>query len=359
MPELPEVESARRLVHSTCLNVRISEVNVLEQGRGPRHGLFDELVCAAAQEEFKTALLNNTIISAKRRGKQLFFELGKKGLHLLFHFGMSGSFAIEGMEVPSYVNVKIDTNYPPKYTKFEIVFENGRKLSFSDPRRLGRVKLLSGDPLTQLPLSKLARDPLIEGVGSDFHLRLSQYSMPVKAALLDQEAIICGMGNYLCDEVLYQSGIDPRVACKKIPTYKAEELAKCIEQVLKVACELTAANKDFPKHWLFNYRWGKGKKGSSMPDGNPITFDTVGGRTTAIVCKVQKATFGNSTEVATEDDDIKPKTKSKSKAQTNKVKTETETEIKTETNIDTKAMAKTKKVKRETETKENPKRRKV
>ena len=299
MPELPEVEAGRLTVEQHCLGQRIVAVNLLEQGGGPRDGLFDELVCSGNTEaEFREALLDGTIVSAKRRGKQLYFEVKIKGqsksqqpLHLLFHFGMSGSFAVEGVAVPTYVNVKIDTKYPPKFCKFELQFANGKKLAFSDPRRLGRVKLLKGDPLTQAPLSKLARDPVLEGVGADFPAQLKKYTTPIKALLLDQEAVLCGIGNYLADEVLYQSAIHPKTSSSSIPQHKAVELGAVIEKVLSVACEYTHKNMDFPKDWLFHYRWEKAKGTSKMPNGNTISYDTVGGRTTAIVEAVQKKTF--------------------------------------------------------------------
>ena len=48
----------------------------------------------------------------------------------------------------------------------------------------------------------------------------------------------------------------------------------------------------FPDEWLFNHRWGKGKKDASttLPNGAKITFLTVGGRTSCVVPSVQKKT---------------------------------------------------------------------
>ena len=53
---------------------------------------------------------------------------------------------------------------------------------------------------------------------------------------------------------------------------------------------LNADATSFPKEWLFHYRWGKGKGGTTVPgpNGGSISFLTVGGRTSAIVAKVQK-----------------------------------------------------------------------
>ena len=69
MPELPEVEAGRLTVEQHCLGQRIVAVNLLEQGGGPRNGLFDELIMSGNTEaEFREALLDGTIVSAKRRG---------------------------------------------------------------------------------------------------------------------------------------------------------------------------------------------------------------------------------------------------------------------------------------------------
>lgn len=53
-----------------------------------------------------------------------------------------------------------------------------------------------------------------------------------------------------------------------------------------------ADSDKFPEDWLFKHRWGKGKKNtpSVLPNGERITFLTVGGRTSAVVPSVQKKT---------------------------------------------------------------------
>jgi formamidopyrimidine-DNA glycosylase len=56
--------------------------------------------------------------------------------------------------------------------------------------------------------------------------------------------------------------------------------------------EVLADSDKFPEHWLFKHRWSKGKKNksSTLPNGEKITFLTVGGRTSAVVPSVQKKT---------------------------------------------------------------------
>jgi len=311
MPELPEVEAGRRLVETHVLGSKITGVTIVEQGGGPLNGAVDSIVLQSP-DLLEAMLLQSKIVSANRRGKQLFFILDKGDASLLLHFGMSGALVVEGEDPVQYINTKVQSSFPPKYTKFMLTFENGKRLAYADPRRLGRIKLVIGNPLTQPPLSKLAPDPLQDGLDPRvFAERIAKYTLPIKALLLDQEAVLSGIGNYLADEVLYQSGIHPKTSAAGIPELKAIELAEVIVHVVSTACNLTAANVDFPKDWLFHYRWAKGKGGGAkMPDGSGITFDTVGGRTTAIVESKQKRTF-LSGESATAS--VKPKPKPKAK----------------------------------------------
>jgi formamidopyrimidine-DNA glycosylase len=56
--------------------------------------------------------------------------------------------------------------------------------------------------------------------------------------------------------------------------------------------DLLGDSSKFPEEWLFNHRWGKGKKDSptTLPNGAKITFLTVGGRTSCVVPSIQKKT---------------------------------------------------------------------
>lgn len=61
----------------------------------------------------------------------------------------------------------------------------------------------------------------------------------------------------------------------------------------------------FPDDWLFNHRWGKGKKDApgTLPNGAKITFLTVGGRTSCVVPSVQKKTGAVAGEIKQESKD--------------------------------------------------------
>lgn len=62
--------------------------------------------------------------------------------------------------------------------------------------------------------------------------------------------------------------------------------------ICQTAVDLLADSSKFPDDWMFKHRWGKGKKDgpAALPNGEKITFLTVGGRTSCVVPSVQKKT---------------------------------------------------------------------
>jgi len=68
-----------------------------------------------------------------------------------------------------------------------------------------------------------------------------------------------------------------------------EALARALMSVVREASEFLVARKGFPQSWLFHHRWFKGKtNGGKLPDGRKILFETVSGRSTAVVADAQR-----------------------------------------------------------------------
>ncbi len=294
MPELPEVEAARCLVERHCGGSRLKAVCDLEAGGGPRTGQYDEIVICegVGAGELATALVGRKLVAVRRKGKQLWFEMGGSGdkyKAVLFHFGMTGAFVVKGHAALKYQEFTVrDEQWPPKFCKLELTFANGARLAFADPRRLGRVRLRT-TPLSQPPISLLAPDPLTSKEGPDlavFKAALRATAAPIKAALLDQERAVCGVGNWVADDVLYLAKVHPQAVSKKLGDDQVAALLAAVRTVCRVACDVGADSERFPKNWLFHVRWGRDSKpGTSrtLEDGRRITFSTVAGRTTAMV----------------------------------------------------------------------------
>ena len=287
MPELPEAEAQRRLLDRRVVGQTIERVETKEQGGGARDGQIDDKVL----DGDVASLAGARVVAAKRKGKQLWLELDKgKTKHcLLIHLGMTGSCVIKGEAPPSYKAFSIDDAFPPKYTKLELVMGDGTRLAYCDPRRFGRVKLRGAEPEE---LAALAPDALEAPAVAAMRSALSSKSAPIKAVLLDQSAVVCGIGNWVADEVLYMSRIHPATAAAALSADQVKALRAAIVNVCKTACDANADSEQFPATWLFHHRWAKMTTGSIASPIGRIHFDTIGGRTTAFLPDVQKKTGG-------------------------------------------------------------------
>ncbi|KAJ9085879.1 hypothetical protein DSO57_1009719 [Entomophthora muscae] len=59
-----------------------------------------------------------------------------------------------------------------------------------------------------------------------------------------------------------------------------------MKEICRIAISFKADYRQFPKTWIFGYRWNKGKK--SAEKSNRRQKNSVGGRTSAVVPEVQK-----------------------------------------------------------------------
>lgn len=139
MPELPEVEAARILVHNHCRgrvisnaiaaddtsahlrdHARYLRVTICNEVITPSLRLYSEVIEGVSPEELQTALLRRSIIDAHRKGKQMWLELDE-GPALMLHFGMTGYLVVQGVPIVQYVNAKArGDEWPPKYWKVQL-----------------------------------------------------------------------------------------------------------------------------------------------------------------------------------------------------------------------------------------------
>ena len=273
MPELPEVEFARKLIDDRLVGHRIAHVWVAD----------DPIVLEGVPPAvFASALTGATVEAASRRGKHLWLELDHRPWPT-FHFGMTGAFRVAGvppLQLESSAKAQ-PLDWPPKFTKLRLRMDDGTEVAMTNARRLGRIRLRQ-DPRSEPPIANLGLDPLVDrcsaaAVGK----RLAKRSVAVKVVLLDQSAF-AGVGNWIADEVLYQAKIDPRRPACDLDAGEVKRLAAKIRAVIRTAVSVDARKDRFPKAWLFHQRWGKNTDARTRR-GAPIEFITVAGRTTAWV----------------------------------------------------------------------------
>lgn len=289
MPELPEVEAARRAIEEKCSGKKIirsiiaDDTKVIDVGVSP--------------SEFQAALLGKTIVGARRKGKNLWLQLDSPPFPS-FHFGMAGAIYIKGVaDVTKYKRSQVNDNdeWPSKYSKFFLQLEDGLELSFTDKRRFAKVRLLN-DPSSVPPISELGPDALLEPMSiHEFAESLSKKKLSIKALLLDQ-SYIAGIGNWIADEVLYQAQIHPLQIASSLSKESSQTLHKCIKEVIEKSVEVGADSSQFPENWIFHSR--EKKPGKAFVDGKTIEFITAGGRTTAYVPELQKLPEGQAKKMA-------------------------------------------------------------
>jgi formamidopyrimidine-DNA glycosylase len=289
MPELPEVEAARRVLERECLGKRIVGVEASQD---------DKVFQGVSPDQLRDTLMGHTTVSAKRKGKYcwLEFEPGAK-VALLLHFGMTGGVAVKGKAGPQYQRYSIncaEDDWPPRFTKLQVCLDDGTEWAYCDSRRFGRVKLLHLDNVDeasvecQPPISALGWDPLLSMPSlEEFMASLSKQRRAIKALLLDQ-SFSAGIGNWVADEVLYQSRIHPEQPANSLTTDQAHRLHQSIHHVCTTASDAGADSSSFPEDWLFHCRWSKRSSSKSLLHGHQVDHITVGGRTSAYVPAVQK-----------------------------------------------------------------------
>jgi formamidopyrimidine-DNA glycosylase len=265
MPELPEVETARRLIADQALHRRIVGVDDSDSYVGRPH----------PPGELRTALTGRSLTAAHRRGKTIWLETSgigdaaaEVGPELGLHLGMSGLIVLtgpdgsvaEGGDRHRY-DVRVGLG---KWSRFSLTFADGGSLVLLDPRRLGRVRL----------------NPDIGALGPDaaqvkpaeFRALITKGTIAVKARLLDQSKI-AGVGNLLADEILWQAKISPLAPTGSLSPAQVNRLYQALKSVLKSASAKGGAHTGAiiaARH-----------PGGTCPrDGAPMVHGTVGGRST-------------------------------------------------------------------------------
>jgi len=258
MPELPEVEMARRYLQATALHQTIQAAKV-KDGR---------ILAKVSARELEEALAGKQFHSASRHGKRLFLKL-HDSLWLALHLGLTGRliYLESGAE-------------EPRHTRLLIAFENGHRLAFDDPRIFGEVGLIKS-PEAFLVERKIGPDALLlERDG--FLTIMSGRNGLIKPALLNQN-LVAGLGNLYADEALFQAGICPKT--RGLTIEQLIDLYSSIQEVLKTALSTDADLSKLPDSYLLPHR----HPGDTCPrDGALLRHEKIGGRTSYFCPEHQK-----------------------------------------------------------------------
>lgn len=280
MPELPEVETVCRVIRRVLEGRRIAEAEIVP----------DEIVLMGVpQTAFVEALEGRTVTGVGRKGKFWWVELDEKPA-LCGHLGMAGwirEIGVEGARLREHGAAPLeDATGRPKFLKMRLRSDEGREIVLTDGRRMAEL-WLADEPALHPRIAKLGPDVWsAELTAEDWQRVMGKRSAPIKALLLNQE-LTSGIGNWIADEVLYQAGIAPARAAKTITADEWERFVPALRLILQTSLDAEVISERFPKEWLFHYRWGGGR-GADTIGGEAIVRETIGGRTTAWVPSRQK-----------------------------------------------------------------------
>ena len=211
MPELPE-ETTRRGVEPYSRGRVVQQLVVREPRlRWPVPDNLAQLLCG------------QTIEAVERRAKYLMFRTAAGSL--LVHLGMSGSLRVVTPDMA-----------PGRHDHIDILFEDGIRLRYNDPRRFGCFLWL--EPGQEHPLLiHLGPEPLSPDFDGELLYRRSRgRTGPIKNFIMDGKVVV-GVGNIYANEALFLSGIRPDRAAGRTSLARYERLAENIKQVLTSAIE--------------------------------------------------------------------------------------------------------------------------
>ena len=211
MPELPEVETARRGLAPHLAGRRIAAVRVRQ-----RHLRWP------VPAGLGRRLAGTAIEALERRAKYLL--LRTEAGTVLLHLGMSGSLRLVPAALP-----------PDRHEHLDLVLDDGRALRLRDPRRFGAVLWAGRRPEGHPLLAGLGPEPLGPHFhGEHLHRRARGRRVAVKPFLMDAR-VVAGVGNIYATEALFRAGVDPRLPAGRLRPVRWERVAGAVREVLEQA----------------------------------------------------------------------------------------------------------------------------
>jgi len=206
MPELPEVESAVRMLRAAAEGRTITRARAL-------HPSLRARVAPARLR----SLVGARVSRVERRGKHQLLHL-EDGRALHAHFRMTGDWHIDQK-----------TASAPRFARAVVELDDGARVWLVDPRALSTLDVRDETAPFNLPLGPEATDPGLRP--ADLALALARRRGAIKPALLDQK-LIAGIGNIYAAEALWQARLDPRATAASLTRAEIGRLLAGIRSVM-------------------------------------------------------------------------------------------------------------------------------
>jgi formamidopyrimidine-DNA glycosylase len=229
VPELPEIETLRRGLGPALTGRRVRRVAVR-----------DHRLRGGVAPDFAARLVGRRVEAVTRRGKFLLAALDD-GHVWLVHLGMSGRLTLAAAETPLL-----------RHDHVVVELDDGRRLTYHDPRRFGRMAIL--DATATALETGAGLEPLEARFTADALFALTRgRRTSIKALLMDQRRV-AGLGNIYVNEILFRAGIRPRRGARRLTRRECLRLVRATRGVLAAAIRAGGSS-------ISDYRDGLGRPG--------------------------------------------------------------------------------------------------
>ena len=214
MPELPEVETIKRLLKPNLVGKIISDVKILS----PKNFVGN-----------KQEVIGKKINSVDRYGKVLVIKLFNNK-YLNIHFKLSGQILFsKNVDKAVFKNIIPFTGgnkMPANTTRVIIEFTDGSGIFFNDLRKFGWMKI------SDQPLKPKGIDVLSKEFTPKLIFSITQKTRrPIKVLLMDQD-LITGIGNIYANDSLFLAKIHPQRLSNSLTEKEIKLLYKTIKQTI-------------------------------------------------------------------------------------------------------------------------------
>lgn len=216
MPELPEVETIKRVIEPQIQGLTVTKVTVKRP----------EVTAYPEADEFCRRITGQTISHMARRGKFLVIQLSSND-RVILHLRMTGCLLLTPADFPE-----------EKHTHIIFQLNHNKELRFSDTRRFGRFWLLGADESdTYSGINKLGLEPFDAELTVEYlNAHLGKRKKTIKECLLEQ-TIVAGIGNIYSDEILFTAQIYPARPANSLNMDEWERLVIVIRERLSYFIE--------------------------------------------------------------------------------------------------------------------------
>jgi formamidopyrimidine-DNA glycosylase len=276
MPELPEVETIRRIVERELVGRILTGIDLT----------LPKLLRDSPMPTLDL-LLGRTLESVDRRAKVLVTNWSGD-LSVLTHFKLAGQLAVRRpdgtMVVAGHPVPNPEGDYPHKATHLTLQFDDGTIVYYSDIRQFGWWRLMPTEDVPEALAAFQFGPEGIDGDGFDrdeFANRLARRRIAIKPALLDQR-VVAGLGNIYVDEALHRAHIHPATPANRLTGNQIDALHEAIGWALERGIEQGGTEirhgKAYPRDGFPAIHAREGEP--CMTCGTAIVKTTVGGRGT-------------------------------------------------------------------------------